>query len=278
MRIVFFKSGWQQRGLVFTIGLFTLAALNFGCNRGSRNLLFDTPKKYEKMGLPVVHLNGDSTAVAADQVYQHHISVDDRLQIRFMNDIEFASGMKTSGQAGNIGIVFLVDEDGYVNLPLLGKVMVLGKTRHEVQNYLLAEYSKSFTNPSIEVRIKGLSVSVQGEVSTPGIYELPREKTTLIEVVAMAGGITPYGKKRVVKVIRGISQEREPEIFIFDLTQLKAIETTDMILRDKDIVYVQPRGIRVVANAIAPYSTFLALLSSVSSIGVIVYSLVIRNQ
>ena len=261
--------------------LFSLLALSLGifltsCNRPTRNLLFDTPKKYEKMRLPVVHIGGDSTAAQGE--YQHRISTDDRLQIRFMNDVEFASALRSSSQGGNSGILFVVDQKGNINLPLLGTVQVAGMTRTEVQSMLQTEYSKSFTNPSIEVTLDGLSVSVQGEVTRPNIYPLPREKTTLVEVIATAGGITPYGKKRVVKIIRGAAENNEPEIFIFDLTQLDAIETSEMILRDKDIVYVEPRNIRALANAVAPYSTFLAVLSSVGSIAVITYSLITTTR
>ena len=271
------KKGKNISGAALFGALVVLVMLStFGCNRKSRNILFDTPKKYEKMGLPVVHLYGDSTKQKED--YNHLISTDDRLQIRFMNDIEFASGLKSASQTGNSGIVFVVDQDGNVNLPLLGNVNVLGKTREDVQKMLLEGYGKSFTNPSIEVLILGLSVSVQGEVANPGIYDLPREKTTLVEVLADAGGITAYGKQRVVKVIRGVGVEERPEIFIFDLTQLDAIQTTDMILRDKDVVYVQPRGVRIFANAIAPYSTFLSLLSSVGSIAVITYSIILNRN
>lgn len=271
------KKGKNRSGAALMGALMALVMLStLGCNRETRNILFDTPKKYEKMGLPVVHLYGDSTK--PKEAYNHRISTDDRLQIRFMNDIEFASGLKSASQTGNSGIVFVVDQDGNVNLPLLGNVNVLGKTREDVQKMLLEGYGKSFTNPSIEVLILGLSVSVQGEVANPGIYELPREKTTLVEVLADAGGITAYGKQRVVKVIRGVGVEERPEIFIFDLTQLDAIQTTDMILRDKDVVYVQPRGVRIFANAIAPYSTFLSLLSSVGSIAVITYSIILNRN
>lgn len=250
--------------------LLTILILGSSCH-STRNLLFDTPKAYERSEEAVVYINQDSTQIG--NYYQHRIAVDDRIQVRFMNDIEFVSGLKSSGQ-GSGGILFLVDNNGNINLPLLGEYTVLGKTRQEVQDYLLIEYSKSFTNPSIEVQIVGLSVSVQGEVANPGIYELPREKTSLIEVIAAAGGVTQYGKQRVVKVARGTAQDQEPEIIIFDLTQIGAIETSEMILRDKDIVYVQPRAIRVFANALSPYSTFLSLLGSVSSIAVITYSLI----
>ncbi len=253
--------------LVFGIGFLLVS-----CNRPSRNFLFDTPRKYERLRAPIVHIGGDSTKSNADE-YEHVIQTDDRLSIRFINDVEFASQLQATAQQNNSGMEFVVDRNGNISLPLLGLVNVGGQTRFEVQEMLFAEYSKSFKNPSIEVRLVGLSVSVQGEVARPNIYPLPREKTTLVEVIATAGGITAFGKKRVVKVVRGAGNGNEPEIFIFDLTQLDAIESSEMILRDKDIVYVEPRNIRAIANALAPYSTFLAFLSSVGSIAVITYSI-----
>ncbi len=230
--------------------------------------LFYTPKSYEKLEDPVVRINVADNADNAN--YQHKIIPDDRLAIRFMNNIEFANGLQTpSGQ----GSIFLVDLEGYINLPLVGPVKVGGMTREAVQRKLMELYGESFTNPSIEVQITGLSVSVQGEVLRPGIIELPRERTSLVEVLANSGGITAYGKKDVVKVIRGVSQEKKPEIYIFDLTQLEAIESTDLILRDKDIVYVEPRGIRIFGNLLAPYATFLSLLSTAGSLALVTFGL-----
>ncbi|MEM7037110.1 MAG: hypothetical protein AAF570_09045, partial [Bacteroidota bacterium] len=100
-----------------------------------------------------------------------------------------------------------------------------------------------------------------------------REKTTLLEILSAAGGITQFGKQRVVKVFRNVAMDKEPEIFIFDLRQLDAIETTELILRDKDVVYVEPRDIRVVANAVAPYSTFVTLLSTAATLTVIIINI-----
>ena len=245
--------------------LLCFTILQSGC-RSQR--LFYTPKSYEKLDDPVVRINVDESVDNAN--YQHKIIPDDRLSIRFMNNIEFANGLQTpSGQ----GSIFLVDLKGFINLPLVGPVNVGGMTREEVQNKLMERYGESFTNPSIEVQITGLSVSVQGEVSRPGIIELPRERTSLVEVLASAGGITAYGKKDVVKVIRGVSQEEDSEIYIFDLTQLDAIESTDLILRDKDIVYVEPRGIRIFGNLLAPYATFLSLLSTAGSLALVTFGI-----
>lgn len=239
--------------------------LQTGC---TRNQLFYTPKKYEKLEDPIVRVNVPDDHDNSN--YQHRIRPDDRLAIRFMNNIEFANGLQTSG---NNATIFLVDQTGKINLPLIGVMQVAGMTREQVQNKMMVQYGESFTNPSIEVQITGLSVSVQGEVSRPGIFELPRERTTLVEVLAQAGGITAFGKKDVIKIIRGVSQDKEPQIYIFDLTQLEAIESHDLVLRDKDIVYVEPRSIRIVANFLAPYATFLSLLSTAGSLALVTFGL-----
>ncbi len=245
--------------------LLFFSILQSGC-RSQR--LFYTPKSYEKLNDPVVRINVDEDTDNTN--YQHKIIPDDRLMIRFMNNVEFVNGLQSPPDQG---FVFLVDLAGNINLPLVGPVEVGGLTREAVQEKLMDLYGDSFTNPSIEVQIIGLSVSVQGEVKRPGIIELPRERTSLIEVLASSGGITAYGKKDVVKVIRGVSKEQKPEIYIFDLTQLEAIESTDLFLRDKDIILVEPRGIRIFGNLLAPYASFLSLLSTVGSLALVTFGL-----
>ncbi|HHG85628.1 MAG TPA: hypothetical protein ENJ82_12845 [Bacteroidetes bacterium] len=246
-----------------------------GCSKENRNILFNTPKQYEKMGLAVVHLNGDSTK--STEEYQHRIGPDDRIALRFLNNFDISAGVTITKQgSAESGVSFLVDKGGMVSLPMLGRVEVKGLTKQEAQVKLEELYSANFKNPSVEVSILGLSVAVQGEVRSPGVYQLQREKTTVLEMIATAGGITQYGKKKVVKVVRGIAQGVEPEIYIFDLRQLDAIETSELILRDKDIIYVEPRDIRVFAEALSPYSSFLTLLSTVTTITVVAINIVGR--
>lgn len=246
-----------------------------GCSKKTRNVLFNTPKKYQKLGLAVVHLNADSSGGLEN--YEHRIQPDDRISLRFLNNFDISAGVTITKQGGaENGISFLVDKEGLVSLPMLGRVNVLGMTKREAQAVLEKQYGTIFNNPSVEVTVTGLSISVQGEVRDPGIYELEREKTTLLEMLAAAGGVTQYGKKKVVKVVRGTAQNKEPEILIFDLRKLESIETSDLILRDKDVVYVEPRDIRVVAEAVSPYSSFLAILSTVTTITVVAINIVGR--
>jgi polysaccharide export outer membrane protein len=236
-----------------------------------RNVLFNTPRAYEKLDIPVVHLNPDSARIAAG--YEHRIESDDQIGIRFLNNLDITKGMAMVEGSSPSGVPFLVNKNGEIDLPQVGKLRVIGMTKEEAKEAVEQQYAVQYRDPKVEISILNLSVSVQGEVGQPGVFPLVRERTTLIEVLSAAGGVSQFGKRSVIKVIRGVGQGKEPEILIFDLRQLDAIKTEDMYLRNKDIVYVEPRDIRVIADALQPYTNVLSLFSTISTLTVVILNL-----
>ncbi len=238
-----------------------------------RNVLFNTPKAYERQRLPVVHINPDSARIVAG--YEHRIQVDDQIGIRFLNNFDITKGLTQteSGSVGGGGVPFLVNKNGDIDLPAVGKLNILGMTKQEVKTEVEQKYSVQYRDPKVEIAILNLTVSVQGEVSAPGVYALVREKTTLLEILSRAGGIGTYGKARLVKIVRGAGQLTEPEILIFDLRQLDAIRTEDMYLQDRDVIYVEPRDVRVFANSISPYTTLLSILTTFGALTAVILNL-----
>jgi protein involved in polysaccharide export with SLBB domain len=100
-----------------------------------------------------------------------------------------------------------------------------------------------------------------------------REKTTLVEIIAAAGGMTAYAQKNMVKVIRRKQGQAKPEVLIFDLSIIESLEHPELVLRDKDIIYVVPKDIRVVGETILPYTAFLSLVSSLGTITVLILNI-----
>ena len=231
-----------------------------------RNVLFNTPKAYEKLDIPVVHLNPDSGRWLPDVT---HLQIG----VRFLNNIDITKGLALIEGTSATGVPFLVNKSGEIDLPQVGKLKVLGMTKQEAKEAIEKQYAVQYRDPKVEIAILNLSVSVQGEVGSPGVFPLLRERTTLIEVLSAAGGVSQYGKRSVIKVLRGVGQGKEPEILIFDLRQLDAIRTEDMYMRNKDIVYVEPRDIRVLADALQPYTNVLSLFSTISTLAVIVLNI-----
>jgi polysaccharide biosynthesis/export protein len=268
VRVLRFQTTYKLvLGVVLGWACFVFPASSLHAQR-LRNVLFNTPKEYEKNSIPLIHLNPDSARIAAG--YEHRIEIDDQVGIRFLNNLDITKGVNLVEGSGPTGVPFLVNKNGEIDLPQVGKLKVLGMTKQEVKEAVETKYGTVYRDPKVEIAVLNLSVSVQGEVGSPGVYPLVRERTSLIEVLSAAGGITQFGKRSVVKVIRGVGQRKDPEILIFDLRQLDAIKTEDMYLRNKDIIYVEPRDIRVIADALSPYTNVLALLSTIGTITVVV--------
>ena len=99
-----------------------------------------------------------------------------------------------------LGVSVPVRPDGRVSVPLLGDVQAAGMTPLALKEQLASDFRKYVTAPEVSVVIKEINsrkVFVTGEVKTPGSFDLqPRAK--LMQVLAMAGGLTPYARGKVV--------------------------------------------------------------------------------
>jgi polysaccharide export outer membrane protein len=214
--------------------LFLLVALMLGsCSYRNKNILFKTERKIKtKESVTVVNVD----SLRAWSNYKHVIRIGDRVEIRFLNSLDIANtpGMQVQTQ-NNIG--YLVNFDSTVTLPLIGRVNIVGKTRLEAAKYLEEQYSKFLNNPIIDVNILNLTATVLGEVGSQGLIAIDKEQTTLVELLARAGGIKTSGKKQDIKIIRN------NKIIVVNLKEIIALKSPDIIIQHNDIVYVEPYGV-----------------------------------
>ncbi|WP_428328433.1 polysaccharide biosynthesis/export family protein [Mucilaginibacter sp.] len=132
----------------------------------------------------------------------------------------------------------LVEDDGTVALTGLGRIPIAGLTRVEAQTLIEGLYHKILLkNPIIEVKITNLTVSLFGEVKSPGNYPLTRDRTTLVQILGTAGGITEQANETDIKIIRGT--QKDPQVTVIDLSNIQAINDPKAILQSGDIVYVE---------------------------------------
>jgi polysaccharide export outer membrane protein len=99
-----------------------------------------------------------------------------------------------------LSVTVPVRPDGRVSVPLLGDVQAAGLTPLALRDNLATRFREFVTAPSVSVVIKEINsrkVYVTGEVATPGAFDLP-PRTKLMQVLAMAGGMTPYAKRKVI--------------------------------------------------------------------------------
>jgi polysaccharide export outer membrane protein len=151
-----------------------------------------------------------------------------------------------SGAAGSTGLSgYLVDNSGYIEYPRIGLVQAEGLTKGELANVIkrrINETDSVLTNPSVIIRFLNLKVTVVGEVNSQGIINMPGERLTLLEAVGLAGGLTAFGMKEQVKVIREINGKRQ--VGLVDLSDEKSFDSPFYHLQQNDVVVVDPMKIK----------------------------------
>ena len=135
---------------------------------------------------------------------------------------------------------YLVNNEGEIDFPVLGKLKISGMTKNECEAMLrdrLAPYLKE--TPIVNVRMVNYKISVLGEVKSPGTFTVSNEKVNVLEALAMAGDMTVYGLRDDIKLIREDANGRQ-EIVTLDLNKAETILSPYYWLQQNDIIYVTP--------------------------------------
>lgn len=201
---------------------------------------------------------GDILAIA--------VTADDVRATQPFNQVSSYAGATGTLQANNPFLpTYIIDEEGYINFPLLGRVSLGGKTRAEAIAYLRGEVSKYIVNPGISMEIRNFRVTVLGEVRNPGAYTITNDRITLLEALGMAGDLTINGVRKNVLVIR--EQNGQKKEYRVDLTKRNALNSPVYYLAQNDVIYVQPNGAKVQsANYTQTASVFVSLAGVIISV------------
>nr|WP_315143101.1 polysaccharide biosynthesis/export family protein [uncultured Flavobacterium sp.] len=165
---------------------------------------------------------------------------------------------------------YLVDKNGSIEFPVLGKIQVGGLTRTEVLQSLKDKIGVYIKKPIINLRITNFKVSLQGEVNVPGTYTVASERLTLIEALSMAKDLTIYGKRNSILVIResnGVKSFNR-----IDITKADFINSPFYYLAQNDVVYVEPNATRINSSVVGPNtSVIISAISILVSLSVLIF-------
>ena len=132
---------------------------------------------------------------------------------------------------------FLVDQDGNIDYPQLGRMTVEGLTREQLAEMIRLRLQDNLKQPFVIVRFLNYKITILGEVRSPGTFTLPTERVTILEALGLAGDITEFGQKNSVKVVREINGRRE--IGTLDLTSKDMFNSPYYRLQQNDVVFVE---------------------------------------
>ena len=132
---------------------------------------------------------------------------------------------------------YLIDRDGDIDFPVLGKLKAMGLTTREFKEQLRMKLDKYLTEPIVNVRLLNYTITVLGEVAHPATYTIPGEQITLIEALGMAGDLTVYGKRENVLLVR---EEGGKRMFIrLNLNSSDLFKSPYYYLKQKDALYIE---------------------------------------
>lgn len=178
------------------------------------------------------------------------------------NAIFNANQPTTTGNTSNEITGYLLDNNGSINFPMVGKVKLSGLTIEQARDRMTKEVGKYVKDPIVSLRVANFKVTVIGEVSRPTSFTVPNEKINLLEALGMAGDMTVYGKRENVLVIR--EKEGKRTMARVNLNTKDVMNSPYFYLQQNDIVYVEPvpaRGAQ--ANASTRYLSVIVSLTSI---------------
>ncbi|KHJ36997.1 polysaccharide export protein EpsE [Pedobacter glucosidilyticus] len=238
--------------------LLTIILLS-SCSPKGKNVLFQTQK--EKLAKePVTIIQGDSS----QSITLQKIQAGNILAIKNLQSNVQLTGDRGLVNTGQLEVLtFLVEDDGTVNIPVLGKLTLAGMTRVEAEKFLEEQYkAKLLKDPIIDLTITNAKVTVLGEFGLQTNVLLIKDQTHLVEILGNVGGLNPRANKRKIKIIRG--DLSNPTVIIANLTDINSLSDKKLILQNNDIIYAEPVGLfrstdRVTSFNIILQTTFAAL-------------------
>jgi polysaccharide export outer membrane protein len=197
------------------------------------------------------------------------------IQINSLDDAA-ASVFSNKGQEYYLGsiqpysaslLAYSIDKEGYLFLPVIGKVLVKDKTIAEVIVILKDSLNHILNQPIVSVKLVNRYVSVLGEVKDPGHFAYAQDKLTIYDALGLAGDITDYGNRNKVILIRNVNGEN---IRInVNLTNSEILASDYYNLRPNDIVYVKPLRNKFWGMRQFPFSILFSTLTT----GLLIYNI-----
>ena len=168
-------------------------------------------------------------------------------------------------------LTYLVDVDGNINFPVLGKLKVGGYTTKQLTNNLSVMLEDYVKDPIINIRLRNFKVSVVGEVNRPGTFTIENERISIIDAISLAGDLTIHGERKTILLIR--ETDGKKTFINLDITNKEVFNSPYFYLAQNDVLYVSPNKTIVNSSRIGPNTAII-----VSSVSVLIALIAILQK
>jgi polysaccharide export outer membrane protein len=141
---------------------------------------------------------------------------------------------------------YLVSSDGYIEMPVLGSIKVMGMTKEQIRVHIINVLTqrKQLVDPIVSVHLLSFKVTVLGEVGHPAVISVPTERISLLDAMALAGDINTTGRKDNILIIRDENGQKVSRRV--NLSSLELFQSDYYYLKANDFVYVEPTKNKIV--------------------------------
>jgi polysaccharide export outer membrane protein len=167
------------------------------------------------------------------------------------------------GRSGGYRFGYSVEEDGVVDLPVVGEVNVLNLTIRDAENLIQEKISEYVRDPFVRIKFLNYKVFVLGEVAGGGLITINNESATVLEAIAQAGGLQTFARRENVRVFRG--PPNNFQVFEMDLTSVEAMESPGYYLKPYDVIYVEPLRRKTILSNINTINAVVGILNTTLS-------------
>jgi polysaccharide export outer membrane protein len=209
------------------------------------------------------------------------IQVNDQLGIQFfsksMNQEQAALFNIPNNSTSNNLSGYLINTEGNIEIPLIGKIRAVGLTKDQLQELLTDKLSSYIKDPSVLIRFMQFNVNIIGEVKNPGLHSFQTDRVTIIDAISAAGDLTDNGKRKNILVIREEHMQRK--YYRVDLTSGDIFLSPVYQLQPNDIIYVSASYKKLVEVSRRPsrdmggWQFAMSLISVAVSVIFVVYTI-----
>jgi len=169
---------------------------------------------------------------------------------------------------------YLVDQEGNINFPVLGKIHVLGLTRLELADKLEKMIAEYVEGPLVNVQLLNFRITMMGDVARPGTFTIKNDRLSILEAIGLCGDLQLTANRKNILVIRDTNGKRET--FRVDITDPEVFNSPAFYLKQNDIVYVEPidSKIRTRSSSTRNISVISSVMSTLSLVASMIFSII----
>ncbi|WP_159103301.1 polysaccharide biosynthesis/export family protein [Prolixibacter bellariivorans] len=213
------------------------------------------------------NLQESDSTVMMPPTKQYKISKNDNLYISFITENQQTTDFLNLSQPGqNITseaslelVTYVVDSQGNIHLPYLGDIHAEGKTIEELRTQLQNRINQVINNSSVVVKLVNRTITVLGDVESPGQYNMLKNSMTIFQALGEAGDLNDFGNRKKIRLIR--KTDGKQNIVTLDLTDSRILTSAYYLVQPNDVIYVPPKH-RVYGAKTLPFTTVFSTIST----------------